>query len=336
MNRFRLPSRVGVVAVLLGAAACTDSPLLPTQPGPAPRALLTCSADVANRTVECRRIDDRPAGPSYAEIHLGGQDLYVKLASSGTSYDAGTELFTSNVTVQNLLHQALGTSDGVTVNGVKVFFLSGPTVTSGTGDVTVNPDGTGTFTAANQPYYEYLEILDPMEISSSEPWSFSVSPTVGTFAFTVAVAAEVSDPGLRFDAVWDGSESSDWGTAGNWKGNSVPDSNAVSVFIPADSVASVDPVLDQNRTVQSLRVAGTGTLGLGGHTLTAAQNVDAVGAVQNGTLRMTGANTLLRGTVNALQVDGSTNLQGATTATGAVTVTGTLTITGHTLTISVP
>jgi hypothetical protein len=55
---------------------------------------------------------------------LSGQDVNVRLTSSNVSYDAGTEVFQFDVTVQNLLNEALGSINGVTPapGGIKIFF----------------------------------------------------------------------------------------------------------------------------------------------------------------------------------------------------------------------
>ncbi|MBV9108082.1 MAG: hypothetical protein JO306_01590, partial [Gemmatimonadetes bacterium] len=119
-------------------AACTDRQVLPTASGPTLPATavgaLTCSVDVKAQTLTCASA--RPSGPRGDKI-IGKQDVYVKLSSSGTSWDSGTQILSSNVVVQSLVDRLMGTSDGVTVSGVNVFFFSGPNVTSGTGTVTV-------------------------------------------------------------------------------------------------------------------------------------------------------------------------------------------------------
>ena len=146
---------------------------------------------------------------------LGGQGTYVGLRSSGVSYNSGTQIFQANVTVQNLTALPLGTPDGSSVTGVYVFFHSGPTVTSGTGVVTVkNPDGTnGTFTGTNQVFFLYNEIVQPVQVSSAKTWQWNVPTTVSTFAFQVLVDAKTPEEhtvlrwrpqadGATFTAVW--------------------------------------------------------------------------------------------------------------------------------------
>jgi hypothetical protein len=121
----------------------------------------------------------------------------VQLASSNVSYDVNSQIFQADVTVQNLIGQALGTEDGTTAHpdGVRVFFHSGPVVTSGAGTAAVaNASGTATFTESNQPYFQYDEILTPTETSSPINWQWNVQPTVNTFEFEVFVSSSVQYP----------------------------------------------------------------------------------------------------------------------------------------------
>jgi hypothetical protein len=120
-------------------------------------AMLTCRADVAARSVSCGDESPKLSSGAHGDIIVGGQNLHVKLTSSNVSYNSTTGgPFTFDVTVKNLLPQAMGTTDGTTADtgGVKVFFQTLPTPV-GTGPITItNADGTnGTFTATNQTYY---------------------------------------------------------------------------------------------------------------------------------------------------------------------------------------
>jgi hypothetical protein len=123
---------------------------------------------------------------------VGGQGQDVQLTSSNIA--VVNNLFSFDVTVQNLIDQPMATPDGTTPDpdGVRVFFEVLPTTTVGTGQVTVaNADGVATFTAADQPYYQYDGILLPNEISAAREWQFTFDPNVETFVFTVLVFAEV-------------------------------------------------------------------------------------------------------------------------------------------------
>jgi hypothetical protein len=342
MSRFPNPMRVGVAAAALLLSACSDSPVAVTPPEPVKvLAALRCTVEVAAQTMSCASVAPE-AGGANLDLIVGFQDVLVKLSSSGTAYDGGTQILSSNITVQNLVSIPMGTPDGNTVTGVNVFFHTGPTVTVGTGTVDLaNEDGTGTFTAAGQPYYFYNEILTPLEISSPKQWQFSVPATVTSFVFTAYVSAAYTDEtGYLLDEVtniWDGSTDVDFANAANWTDNTAPTSGE-SVTIPADSLVAgaFMPVLGSNFSLAHLRVGYQSTFGLGGFTATANGNVDALGTISNGTLQMSGTGALLRGNVNALAVTGSTFLQGSTKATGAVNVIGTLTTNGNALTISIP
>jgi hypothetical protein len=325
-------------ALPLLAAACTDRTLtLPTGAGPAPEAVRVaeCRVDVAAQSMVCTAT--RPAGSgARADVYLGRQEVYVRLASSGTSYDSGTEILSSNVTVQNLLRKTMGTVDST----VRVFFAQNPTVTSGSGEVTLaNPDGLETFTASNQPYYSYAEILTPYQISAAKSWQFNVPPTVVSFVFGVYVAAPLSDySGTLLDHVWTGAVDSLWSTGGNWNLGTAPDSGS-TVAIPADSLLPSHrmPVLDAGTAITNLRVGYGSTLALNELTLTAWGNVDALGTVSGGTLWLRGSGALLDGHVGALVVGGGTKLQGATVASRAVSVSGgSLSVADKALSIQIP
>ncbi|HEU0053861.1 MAG TPA: Ig-like domain-containing protein, partial [Longimicrobium sp.] len=188
--------RAALACALLTLAACSDrgEPLAPSvaEPTPAPRFELSCRANVAARTVECRA--PRPSGVS-ADLIVGEQGTYVQLASSNVAITADT--FAFDVTVQNLIPQSMGTTDGTTLDpaGVRVFFHVLPVATQGAGDVEVaNADGFGTFTLSNQPYYQYDEVLAQNQTSAPKNWKLRFDPTVEAFAFTLYVAAEVQYP----------------------------------------------------------------------------------------------------------------------------------------------
>ena len=206
------------IALAGGAVACSKD--LPTSPGTrsdAPQAAdrasiltaLSCHASVVDRTVTCGQPDGRTAAadqgpPGAPKIIIGGQDAYVSIKSSNVNYDAGTGAFTFDVTVRNLIFQPIGTADttggnALDANGVRVFFAAGPTVTGGSGLVTVTGDGVATFTASNQPYYQYNTVLQSFQISSPKTWQLNMPPTVTTFDFLLLVSAEVPRPAGYID-----------------------------------------------------------------------------------------------------------------------------------------
>jgi hypothetical protein len=217
-NTMSLPiasrARWAAVLALPLAAACADRSTGPEalQPPEVVRPLaaaLSCRGDVRSGTVECAPGaggSARSAGGARLQQHvLGGQGTYVRVGSSNATYGGG--VFAFDVTVQNLLTLAMATADGATrhADGVRVLFQSGPTVTGGTGVITIaNATGTGTFTAAGQPYFQYGGqiggtdqgelggdgILASGETSSARQWQLNVPATVTTFSFVLLVATE--------------------------------------------------------------------------------------------------------------------------------------------------
>ncbi|HST58892.1 MAG TPA: lamin tail domain-containing protein [Longimicrobium sp.] len=151
---------------------------------------LECTGSAAG--ISCASASPRLGGASG--VIYGGQNVYVRLSSSNSSYDAGTETFSVDVTVQNLMNEAIGTPDGATPDpdGIRVFFSQQPYSTSGAGEVTVaNADGTDFFTGANQPFFRYSEILAKDVVSGSKTWQFNKPATVTTFSFKVMIETDV-------------------------------------------------------------------------------------------------------------------------------------------------
>jgi len=337
--KLRLIRRSWCMLALPLLAACVDrSATLPGDalPPPANATLLRCTVHVDAASMSCVQA---PLTDARGNRIYGGQEKFVKLASFGSAFDGGTQIFSSNVTVQNLLEQNIGTTDGSTVAGVDVFFAS-LNVTSGNGSVALaNADGTGTFTATNQPYYHYAEILSPYQISAAKSWQFQMTGTVSTFSFTVYLSSPVVDQSIpMLDKVWTGATSSDWMVGSNWQGGVAPDS-ASTVAIPADSLLAPghsQPVLTANVFLTNLRVGYGSSLGLAGFTVTAYGNVDGVGAISGGTLKVAGSSAVIGGRLSATQVTGSAKLQRSTVTSGAVSVTGTLNVKDQALSISIP
>jgi hypothetical protein len=192
---YRLASLLA--SAVLGASAlgaCSDQLVQPaTGEIPAPATVVqafNCTATRAELT--CSPL--QPGTGDALGVLVGGQNTFVRLSSSNAAYDAGTEIFSMDVTVQNLMNEAMGTPDGVTpdVDGIQVFFHNGPNTTQGTGEVTVaNADGTGFFTAAAQPFHRYSEILDKDEVSSVKTWQFNMPSTVLRFSFVVLIETDL-------------------------------------------------------------------------------------------------------------------------------------------------
>lgn len=190
--------------VLLACAAalsCRDAPHPGAPPAspPATAARLLgsyeCSVDMAAGRLACRETGE-PARPGDPR-RTGPGSGQVRLASAHLRSDARTGIVSADVTVQNLLAQPLGTPDGVAASGIKVFFETGPSVTSyatpgDTGTVTVaNADGVANLTGPSQPYHLYDRLLRPNEVSAAKRWDWRVPRTVKTFTFAIRVFAAV-------------------------------------------------------------------------------------------------------------------------------------------------
>ena len=206
--RFPRPALLGLALPVL-LAACTDTgtspeprgnPALPS-PGSARIAELTCRVDVRARTVAC---GDAPAasGAGRGDLIVGGQNTYVRLASSNTfvtdvADPTAQDTFSFDATVENLIPQPLGTADGTTGDaaGVRVFLPADPRTTSGTGVVRVaNADGYDAFTNVNQAYFQYAGPLAENATSAATRWKLAFDPGVVSFSFKAYVSAVVQYP----------------------------------------------------------------------------------------------------------------------------------------------
>jgi len=130
---------------------------------------------------------------------------------------------------------------------------------------------------------------------------------------------------------WDGSSSTDWGTAANWDSNAVP-SSTDNVVIPDASTTPNDPTVSSGAVASDLTIQSSGILNGGSNTLTLSGGWSNSGTfnAQTGTVTFTGASTI--------DIAGSTTFNDFTCTTASKTiqfaagttqtVSGTLTLTG--------
>jgi hypothetical protein len=145
-------------------------------------------------TPDATEATDMTANRVQERLVIGGQNVYVTIGFSNFAYNSATNLFSLNVTVQNLMAQPLGTTDGVTAatQGTRIFVVGGPSVTSGSGTITIPSDsGTATFTAPNQIYWQYDGILKPDSISKPSNWKFVLPSQTSGIQFVVEVSAPI-------------------------------------------------------------------------------------------------------------------------------------------------
>ncbi|HEX8903677.1 MAG TPA: hypothetical protein VF771_02405 [Longimicrobiaceae bacterium] len=279
----------------LAAAACSDrgNPVAPA-PGPGPTGppgapvtvqALECTGDRVKLTVSCSpSTPSGDRGPAY--LIVGGQNQFVKVSTANTAYNNGTGAFTFDLNIRNLIPQPLGTTDGTTLDpaGVRLFFIEGSSlpVLAGTGTVTVGTaDGTGTFTAAGQPYYQYNEVLSQYELSPTRQWQLNMPATVTAFKFTLLVAAAVQYPNGWIEVV-----------AGD---SSV---RATDVYNIAGVVRSVVGTVDTSVTVTwTTSDAGTATIANNGRVGGTQSYLAAVTGVRGGTATMTATDGVRTGTL---------------------------------------
>jgi hypothetical protein len=190
----------------LWTSACADA-FAPTAPssiepiaGVRPAALASeltvqCQVSLRSNAMTCGANPVSNTGRS--SVLLGGQGALIRLASSNVSYNSGTSIFQFDATIHNLMAQALGSTDGSTAHpdGIRLV-LSATTVTSGSGSISaINADGTGTFTAPSQPYWQYSGNLASGAVSTARSWQLSIPSSVVTFTFRVLVSAAVPAEG---------------------------------------------------------------------------------------------------------------------------------------------
>lgn len=299
---------------------------------------LICSADVAQATLSCAP-PPAPASPGTAVV-IGGQGINVLLASSGTAYDSEDQIFGTTVTVQNLTRHPLGTPDGTTVEGVRIFFRDEPTVTAGTGTIAIaNADGTDLFTGSLQPFFHYGTLLQPLRTSDGKRWEFSVPNTVQSFEFFVFVSTPIVDEGAPLlGPVWTGAAGVNWSDSNSWRVGEVPDSTS-SVSLPALALLELGaalPALDGDAAALHLRVGHESSLDLGDHRLRVLGDVDAAGTISNGTVTLEGEESIAGGRLSTVEVMGGVTVLQPTTVAGPLTVSGSLVVDGGPLVIEMP
>jgi hypothetical protein len=193
VNHLRI--RAAALAALLASAACADMPSAPTSVRPPDNVehqkligTLTCRVDVASQTTQCG--EPVPVG-SQDNVRVTIGSYFTLLTSAQFSNNGQTTFFN---TIRNDLGQTIGTNTGLDVDTIYAF-ISNIAVTSGTGTVTVNnPDGTGTFTATNQPYWKWRQTVAPGEQTATGVWTFNVPSTVTSWTYTLGLSAPIAHP----------------------------------------------------------------------------------------------------------------------------------------------
>lgn len=149
---------------------------------------LICTLARESTVISCKPALPSPAADVSASVIRGDTATYARFLSHGFLKDtvAQTWIFTANV--QNLLEQSIGTLNGTTVTGVKVI-VADVRATAGRGAVSVaNADGIGNFTAPNQPYFNYNQIVTLSGHSGNKLWKFNVANTVTSASMSILIS----------------------------------------------------------------------------------------------------------------------------------------------------
>lgn len=186
----------------------TGSRMSPPRGGARLSGNYVCSVDVVAQRTSCRREGSTGSARGPA-MDILSTPVSVEALLSNERYDPADSTYRADVKIANRTERLLGSPDGGTVSGVKVFFEKEPVVTeyrapggsspsgretsNARGDTGVarvrNPDGRQTFTRVLQPYFFYPQVIQPDRYSASKEWQWTVPPNVSKFDFTVRVFA---------------------------------------------------------------------------------------------------------------------------------------------------
>ena len=153
---------------------------------------LTCTFGAAATSVTCEPSTPRSAAGvcALAETESPKSAQYGSFFASNLVKDSVAHTWQFTARVQNLLKQSMGTLNDARITGVKVM-VTDFHATSGTGTVSVaNADGIGTFTAPNQPYFIYNQIVAPNGYTENKQWKFNAPSTVTTVGMSILIATD--------------------------------------------------------------------------------------------------------------------------------------------------
>ncbi|MFL5383420.1 MAG: hypothetical protein ACJ8GN_12955 [Longimicrobiaceae bacterium] len=200
---------LAVVTLLAASAACDSATGPAADPTARPEAIaehhkllgtITCHVDEVAGTTRCGELASA-SGARATRVILNTS--HFTLVTVGSFYNGGTQQHTFFNQIRNDIGQAIGTHNGFTTDSIRAF-VTAINVTGGSGSITANnPTGTATFTAANQPYWEYREIVAPSDQSSSVTWIFNVPSTVTAWSYTIGVSAPIQHPNGWIDVSGD-------------------------------------------------------------------------------------------------------------------------------------
>ncbi len=118
---------------------------------------------------------------------------YLSLSVRNKRFDGDT--LSVEIGVVNLLGQPMGTLDGATALGMKVFLWEPPQALDGSGVVTmVGAEGSEAFrtdTTGVEPYLTYGGMVAPQDTSAERTWRFLMPPGLHSMHFALGVSAAI-------------------------------------------------------------------------------------------------------------------------------------------------
>lgn len=179
---------IAAVACLLIALACQDiervaaPPRTPTTAhavaGPPVVLAVTCTLSRNSSTISCAPATARRGPGVSGNVILAPTGTYVQFVPFNLVKDTVKQIWSFDAFLHNLLQQSIGTLNGTTLTGSKIY-VTAISATQGTGMVSIiNPDGIGNLTAPNQPYFNYNQIVAAGANSLAKLWKVSVPNTV--------------------------------------------------------------------------------------------------------------------------------------------------------------
>jgi hypothetical protein len=232
-----------MTTLVIAAGACSDQSITSSEkPAPVPPPVSANQAGMLRGTVRedgsvvlesldptIQVGDSNVSGAIY-----GNQNVTAKVTTSNfvLANDGTTKTWTFKLAVHNLLPYAVGAVDGGSATpydtvGMYVFFPSAPSVVSpaacGCTVNVKNTQGTGSFTAPNQLYYWYHDLLSAKGTAGDSTtniptWTFTAPSKVNSFRFFVILSSPWPR-GLQ-------TQDTTWSVLYNPAADSFPDVNA--------------------------------------------------------------------------------------------------------------
>jgi hypothetical protein len=217
-----------VVCSAIAALACSDidRPVEKSGPKVAQEAQtppvvlsLTCTFTSASTTVSCATARPPIAAGVSASVIYGSTPTYATFFAFNLVKDLVAQQWLFTAYVQNLLKQSVGTLNETTVTGLKVF-VTDFHAKAGTGAVSIaNADGTSTFTAPNQPYFNYKQIIATNAHSGNKLWKFDVPNTVTAVSMSILISTDFPAEQSVASLPPDSSPSTLFQADSNWRGS---------------------------------------------------------------------------------------------------------------------